>query len=126
MKIAVIGAGNVGGALGTLWAAKGHEIVFGVRDPQDAKLQKLLESTHGKARAASNLVCSPDKLRLSGPPKSLSRKATWATNQEPENAALLAIVAPRFRLIGTTVQFSRHSMLQRTAAPEKLPTAKNQ
>lgn len=33
MKIAVIGAGNVGGALGTLWAAKGHEIMFGVRDP---------------------------------------------------------------------------------------------
>jgi hypothetical protein len=34
MKLAIIGAGNVGGALGTAWAQKaGHEICFGVRDP---------------------------------------------------------------------------------------------
>jgi predicted dinucleotide-binding enzyme len=30
MKIASIGAGNVGSALGRGWAAAGHEIVFGV------------------------------------------------------------------------------------------------
>jgi predicted dinucleotide-binding enzyme len=53
VKIGVIGAGNVGGALGKLWARQGHEIVFGVRDPQDAKLQELLKSTSGKARAAT-------------------------------------------------------------------------
>lgn len=53
MKIGVIGAGNVGGALGTLWAGKGHEVVFGVRDTDDPKLHGLLESTRGKARAAS-------------------------------------------------------------------------
>lgn len=33
MKIAVIGAGHVGQALGAGWAAKGHEVVYGVRDP---------------------------------------------------------------------------------------------
>jgi len=33
MRIAIIGAGNVGGALGKGWARAGHEIVFGVRDP---------------------------------------------------------------------------------------------
>jgi 8-hydroxy-5-deazaflavin:NADPH oxidoreductase len=32
MKIAVIGAGKVGSALGSGWAKKGHTIVFGVRD----------------------------------------------------------------------------------------------
>lgn len=53
MKIAVIGAGNVGGALGKLWAAKGHEVVFGVRGPQDAKLRQLMESTGGKAHASN-------------------------------------------------------------------------
>ena len=53
MKIAVIGVGNVGGALGRIWALKGHEIVFGVRDSKDAKLQELLKSTSGKARAAT-------------------------------------------------------------------------
>ena len=53
MKIGIIGAGNVGGALGTLWAGKGHEVLFGVRDANDPALQKLLASTQGKARAAS-------------------------------------------------------------------------
>ncbi|HQQ78595.1 MAG TPA: NAD(P)-binding domain-containing protein, partial [Thermoanaerobaculia bacterium] len=32
MKIAILGAGNVGGALGTGWARKGHTVVFGTRD----------------------------------------------------------------------------------------------
>jgi predicted dinucleotide-binding enzyme len=31
MKIAVIGAGNVGATLGKRWAKLGHEVVFGVR-----------------------------------------------------------------------------------------------
>ncbi|MBI2468125.1 MAG: NAD(P)-binding domain-containing protein, partial [Candidatus Rokubacteria bacterium] len=53
MKIAIIGAGNVGGTLGTAWAAKGHDVVFGVRDPREAKVQELLRATGGKARAAS-------------------------------------------------------------------------
>ncbi len=33
MNIAIIGAGNVGGALGRSWAKAGHSIFFGVRDP---------------------------------------------------------------------------------------------
>ena len=32
MKIAVIGSGNVGGALGKSWVRAGHQVVFGVRD----------------------------------------------------------------------------------------------
>ncbi len=32
MDIAVIGAGNVGGTLGTRWSQKGHRVIFGVRD----------------------------------------------------------------------------------------------
>ena len=31
MKIAVIGAGNIGQTLGGKWAAAGHEVVYGVR-----------------------------------------------------------------------------------------------
>jgi len=41
MRIAVIGAGNIGGALGKRWAAAGHAVSFGVRDPQDPKHQAL-------------------------------------------------------------------------------------
>ena len=41
MKIAVIGAGNVGSALGSGWAKAGHTIVFGVRDVNKAALKAL-------------------------------------------------------------------------------------
>jgi 8-hydroxy-5-deazaflavin:NADPH oxidoreductase len=33
MRIAVIGAGNIGRTLGTKWAAAGHQVVYGVRSP---------------------------------------------------------------------------------------------
>ena len=39
MDIAVIGAGNVGGTLGTRWAQGGHRVAFGVRNPRDPKSQ---------------------------------------------------------------------------------------
>jgi 8-hydroxy-5-deazaflavin:NADPH oxidoreductase len=42
MKIAIIGSGNVGSALGKGWLKAGHEVVFGVRDPQSPKTQKAL------------------------------------------------------------------------------------
>jgi hypothetical protein len=42
MKIAVIGSGNVGSALGKGWLKAGHEVVFGVRDPQSPKTKKTL------------------------------------------------------------------------------------
>ena len=52
MRIAVIGAGNVGGTLGTGWANRGHEIFFGVRDTADPKLEELRARVHGNAHAA--------------------------------------------------------------------------
>ena len=55
MKIGIIGAGNVGGTLGRILTQKGHEIVFGVRDPQSSKVQAAVDSTGGKALAASVL-----------------------------------------------------------------------
>ncbi|WP_293150554.1 MULTISPECIES: NADPH-dependent F420 reductase [unclassified Microcoleus] len=53
MKIGIIGAGNVGGTLGRILTQKGHSIVFGVRDPQSAKVQSAVEATGGNAGAAS-------------------------------------------------------------------------
>ncbi len=42
MKIAIIGAGNVGTALGSGWLKANHTVTFGVRDPYSAKVQKAL------------------------------------------------------------------------------------
>lgn len=39
MNIAIIGHGNVGGALAKRWAAAGHHIFIGARNPQDEKAQ---------------------------------------------------------------------------------------
>lgn len=51
--IAVIGTGDVGGALGPEFAALGHEIVYGSRNPQAPKLEALLERTGNGATAKS-------------------------------------------------------------------------
>jgi predicted dinucleotide-binding enzyme len=53
MKIAVIGAGNVGGTLGKRWSRAGHEVAFGTRDPADAKVSALVRESGPSARAAS-------------------------------------------------------------------------
>jgi len=37
MRISVVGAGNLGGSLGRAWAAAGHQVIFGVRDPAAKK-----------------------------------------------------------------------------------------
>jgi len=37
MRIAVTGAGNVGGTLGRRWAALGHQVTFGVRQGGEVK-----------------------------------------------------------------------------------------
>jgi predicted dinucleotide-binding enzyme len=51
MKIGVIGAGNIGGTIGKKWAEQGHEVVFGLRDPNAQRYQQLLETMEGKAQA---------------------------------------------------------------------------
>jgi predicted dinucleotide-binding enzyme len=69
MKIAIIGAGNVGGTLGRIWAAKGHEVAFGIRRPNDAKVQALVTATGKRARAASvkDAVTGADVVVLATP-----------------------------------------------------------
>src|SRR5476649_2969201 len=70
MKLAIIGAGNVGGALGVSWAQKAaYEICFGVRDPKSDKTQALLRAIGGKARAgtAAEAAAFTDIIVLSTP-----------------------------------------------------------
>jgi NADP oxidoreductase coenzyme F420-dependent/Domain of unknown function (DUF1772) len=79
MKIAIIGAGNVGSALGPGWAAAGHEIVFGVRDPNDAKVQEVVRSVGGRARAATvRDVVAPSEVGVLATPWPAAKDALTA------------------------------------------------
>ena len=53
MNIAIIGAGNVGGTLGRIWAQRGHAVTFGVRDPSGEKIRLLLDVLPVPAKADS-------------------------------------------------------------------------
>ena len=51
MKLAIIGAGSVGGTLGTAWREKaGHEIFFGVRDPKSDNVRST--AAHARRQGA--------------------------------------------------------------------------
>jgi 8-hydroxy-5-deazaflavin:NADPH oxidoreductase len=49
MKVGVIGAGGIGGTVGTLWAKAGHEVFFSSRNPE--KLAALVAEAGNGARA---------------------------------------------------------------------------
>src|SRR4051812_29590351 len=47
MKIAVIGRGNIGGALGQKWTAAGHDVVYGVGSREGADAAPVAEAVAG-------------------------------------------------------------------------------
>ncbi len=51
MKIGIIGAGNIGGSLGRLWAAAGHSVVYASRHPE--RLDTLVKAAGPNASAGS-------------------------------------------------------------------------
>ena len=68
-KIAVIGTGNVGSALGPEFAALGHTIVYGSRTPNEKDVQDLVAKTgHGAtARTQPEAVKGADMVLLAVP-----------------------------------------------------------
>ena len=67
--IAVIGTGKVGSALGTEFAAQGHTIVYGSRDPTSESVRELVQRTGNGATATfqSNAVRNADIVILAVP-----------------------------------------------------------
>ena len=51
MKIGIIGSGNIGSTLGTLWVKAGHQVLFSSRHPEN--LKQLVESLGPLARAGT-------------------------------------------------------------------------
>jgi hypothetical protein len=61
MRIAIIGAGNVGGGLGKAFAAIGHDVVFGVRDPESARtLTALADVPEAAAALPAEAIAAAD------------------------------------------------------------------
>ncbi|MDJ0911854.1 MAG: NADPH-dependent F420 reductase [Woeseiaceae bacterium] len=52
-RIAVIGTGDVGSALGPAFAAQGHTVVYGSRDPDRDSIRELVARTGSDASAAT-------------------------------------------------------------------------
>lgn len=67
MKIAVIGTGNVGGALATKWAAKGHEIFLGVKDLNSFKGKELLSNPNTSVHTIQEAVKQSDVILIAVP-----------------------------------------------------------
>ena len=68
MRIAVIGTGHVGGALGLGWAKAGHEVVFGSRDPNDPEVKQLVKGNkHASAGTVSEAAKAAEVIALAVP-----------------------------------------------------------
>jgi predicted dinucleotide-binding enzyme len=69
MKIAILGAGNIGGTLGRKWAKAGHRVILGVRDVNSPKTQTLLQSISrgAKADTVASAIAFGDVVLLSVP-----------------------------------------------------------
>ena len=67
MKIAIIGSGNVGGALAARWAVAGHTILLGVRDVQQFKGAALLGNPNTTAHPIQEAVRAADVVVLATP-----------------------------------------------------------
>lgn len=69
MKIAIIGTGNVGGALAASWARAGHQILLGVRDTAQFKGEALLANPNTSVHSIEDAVASAEVILVATPPQ---------------------------------------------------------
>lgn len=103
MKIAVLGSGNIGGTIGRKWAARGHEVVFGVRDKESPQVRALLERSDCKVSATSlaEAVAEAEVMLLAIPGRAVADTAA-GLGDAPEGK----IVIDATNRIGETVMNS--------------------
>lgn len=84
MKITILGTGRIGGTLGKKWAAAGHELIFGTREPGSDRIRILLSDcgAHSRAERAGEACALGDVILFATP---------WSTVEvmAGENAAEL-------------------------------------
>lgn len=71
MNIAIIGTGNVGGALATNWSKKGYNIYLGVQDESNFKGQNLLKNDHTFAFSIHEAITKSDVVLIATPPTAI-------------------------------------------------------
>jgi len=54
MRIGILGAGNVGAALGRVWTSEGHDVLFGVPDAKNERTRKALAALGSAGLAGTN------------------------------------------------------------------------
>lgn len=69
MRIGIIGAGNVGGTLGTRWASLGHQVLFASRHPESEEMRALVTraGAHSRAATPADAAAASDVLLLATP-----------------------------------------------------------
>jgi predicted dinucleotide-binding enzyme len=67
MNIAIIGTGNVGGALATKWANAGHNILLGVKEIQHFKGKELLSNPNITAYSITEAVMASNVILVATP-----------------------------------------------------------
>ncbi len=70
LTIAVLGAGNIGSTLGRKWVGAGHQVAFGVKDPNGKHAQMLRSDPGDKVTigsAAEALSSNPDVIVMALP-----------------------------------------------------------
>ena len=78
MKIAIIGHGNVGGALAQSWARAGHQVMIGARDVQDAKALALAGHSNISVHSILEAVAEAATLLVATPPQAaVSLAENW-------------------------------------------------
>lgn len=76
MRIAIIGTGNVGGALASKWSAAGHKIFLGVLNTEDFKGKELLDNPNTSAHQVKDAVEQSDVILIAVPATAAIEAAT--------------------------------------------------
>jgi len=63
MKIAILGSGRMGGALGTIWAKAGHSVTFAY-SRSSRKLEDLAKATNGRAESPADAAKEADAVLI--------------------------------------------------------------
>jgi len=84
LTIAVLGAGNIGGTLGRKWAGAGHQVAFGVNDPNGKHAQTLRSDLSDKVTIGSvseALNSNPDVVVMAVPGAAMDATITGYANE---------------------------------------------